>query len=198
MQGYWDINTLFSCILDKERSEKKLLGFSFVHLMEADRTTIKDGSHSLCIYKCEDQEQLTDSSIYLPLVARLSEVRLSDQVTVHRGFVRSTKESITVKTRLCSTKLTQNVHLMSLLNWKSNPEQIQDTLKRIMLIVCSDRGFSRLGFYIEFVIFIFLGRGRDCQVSAGHSRCPVWDVHNRGRRFHGTFRFGVPSSSLYH
>ncbi|XP_059098752.1 dedicator of cytokinesis protein 3-like [Tigriopus californicus] len=119
---------------NKERSEKKLLGFSFVHLMEADRTTIKDGSHSLCIYKCEDQEQLTDSSIYLPLVARLSEVRLSDQVTVHRGFVRSTKESITIKTRLCSTKLTQNVHLMSLLNWKSNPEQIQDTLKRIMLI----------------------------------------------------------------
>eukprot|EP00095_Tigriopus_kingsejongensis_P008592 maker-scaffold1083_size63694-snap-gene-0.15 protein:Tk08592 transcript:maker-scaffold1083_size63694-snap-gene-0.15-mRNA-1 annotation:"dedicator of cytokinesis protein 3 isoform x2" len=119
---------------NKEKCERKLLGFSFVHLMGADRTTIKDGSHSLCIYKCEDQEQLGDPNIYLPLVARLSEVRLSDQVTVHRGFVRSTKESITIKTRLCSTKLTQNVHLMSLLNWKSNPEQIQDTLKRIMLI----------------------------------------------------------------
>ena len=124
--------------------------------MESNRTTIKDGSHSLCIYKCEDQGQLDDPGVYASFSSRLSEVRLSDQVTVHRGFVRSTKESITVKTRLCSTKLTQNgtsksfskkksdfvtfrfmfsVYLMSLLNWKSNPEHIQDTLKRIMLIV---------------------------------------------------------------
>ena len=76
--------------------------------MESNRTTIKDGSHSLCIYKCEDQGQLDDPGVYASFSSRLSEVRLSDQVTVHRGFVRSTKESITVKTRLCSTKLTQN------------------------------------------------------------------------------------------
>ena len=94
----------------KDRSEKKLLGFSFVHLMEADETTIKDGSHSLCVYKCEDAEELgRDPSLYLALASRLSDIKQSDFGTALRGgFVRSNKESITIRTRLCSTKLTQN------------------------------------------------------------------------------------------
>ena len=101
----------------KDRSEKKLLGFSFVHLMEADETTIKDGSHSLCVYKCEDADQLSKSSSdpswqYLSLASRISDIKQSDfalNSAVHRGgFARSNKESITIRTRLCSTKLTQN------------------------------------------------------------------------------------------
>ena len=82
--------------------------------MEADETTIKDGSHSLCVYKCEDAEHLSGSdpkSHYLSLASRISDIKQSDFSvnTVHRGgFVRSNKESITIRTRLCSTKLTQN------------------------------------------------------------------------------------------
>ena len=79
--------------------------------MEADETTIKDGSHSLCVYKCEDAEHLDPSPHYLALASRISDIKQSDFSvnTVHRGgFVRSNKESITIRTRLCSTKLTQN------------------------------------------------------------------------------------------
>ena len=80
--------------------------------MEADETTIKDGSHSLCVYKCEDADHLDPSqSHYLALASRISDIKQSDFSvnTVHRGgFVRSNKESITIRTRLCSTKLTQN------------------------------------------------------------------------------------------
>ena len=78
--------------------------------MEADETTIKDGSHSLCIYKVEDAEELgRDPSLYLALASRLSDMKQSDFGTALRGgFVRSNKESITIRTRLCSTKLTQN------------------------------------------------------------------------------------------
>jgi hypothetical protein len=94
---------------DKDKSEKKLLGFSFFHLMELDGTTVKDGAHSLCIYKCDDVQQLSDCNVYLALAARLSDMKHSEQqVTIHRGFVRSSKENVTVRTRLCSTKLTQN------------------------------------------------------------------------------------------
>ena len=40
------------------------------------------------------------------------------------------------KVRFCDvSNYVLSVYLMSLLNWKSNPEHIQDTLKRIMLIV---------------------------------------------------------------
>ncbi len=77
--------------------------------MEPDETTIKDGSHSLCVYRCDDADQLRDPAHYLMLASRLSDIKQSDfSVTAHRGYVRSNKESITIRTRLCSTKLTQN------------------------------------------------------------------------------------------
>ena len=77
--------------------------------MEADETTIKDGDHILCLYKCEDSYRLKDANVYLPLPSKLSQIPSSDnQITLSQGFVRSIKENVTVKTRLCSTKLTQN------------------------------------------------------------------------------------------
>ena len=92
----------------KDKGEKKLLGFSFVFLMEADETTIKDGEHVLCLYKCEDPNKLDNPSVYLPLPSKTSQIAATDSITMSQGFVRSSKESLTVKTRLCSTKLTQN------------------------------------------------------------------------------------------
>ena len=77
--------------------------------MEADETTIKDGEHILCLYKCEDSYRLKDANVYLSLPSKLSQIPSSDsQITLSQGFVRSMKENVTVKTRLCSTKLTQN------------------------------------------------------------------------------------------
>ena len=97
------------CFSAKEKNEKKLLGFSFVFLMDADETTIKDGDHILCLYKCEDAYRLKDANVYLPLASKLSQIPSTDnQITLSQGFVRSIKENVTVKTRLCSTKLTQN------------------------------------------------------------------------------------------
>jgi hypothetical protein len=92
----------------KDKNEKKLMGFSFVHLMDVDETTLKDGNHSLCLYKCEDPVRLVDSGIYLAMPSKLSEVTTLEQVTLSQGFVRSAKENVTIQTKLCSTKLTQN------------------------------------------------------------------------------------------
>ena len=99
----------------KDKNDKKLLGFAFVHLMEMDETTIKDGSHTLCLYKCEDPGRFEKSAIYLAMPSKLSEVTSMEQVTLSQGFVRSAKENITISTKLVSTKLTQNVDLQSLL-----------------------------------------------------------------------------------
>ena len=57
---------------------------------------------------------------------------VSLQVTLSQGFVRSAKENVTITTKLVSTKLTQNVDLMKLLNWKSSQNSISDTLSKIM------------------------------------------------------------------
>ena len=53
-------------------------------------------------------------------------------MTLSQGFVRSAKENVTIATKLVSTKLTQNVDLMKLLNWKSSQNSISDTLSKIM------------------------------------------------------------------
>ena len=42
----------------KEKGEKKLLGFAFACLMDAEGATIRDGSHELCVYKCDDRHKL--------------------------------------------------------------------------------------------------------------------------------------------
>ncbi len=84
------------------------MGFSFFNLMELDQTTLKDGSHTLCLYKCEDPFRLEDCSVYFTMPSKLSEVTTHEQVILSHGFVRSAKENVTVNTKLCSTKLTQN------------------------------------------------------------------------------------------
>ena len=49
----------------KDKNDKKLIGFSFIHLMDMDETTLKDGSHTLCLYKCEDVSRFENCGIYL-------------------------------------------------------------------------------------------------------------------------------------
>ena len=49
----------------KDKNDKKLIGFSFIHLMDMDETTIKDGIHNLCLYKCEDATKFENCGIYL-------------------------------------------------------------------------------------------------------------------------------------
>ncbi|GIY19725.1 dedicator of cytokinesis protein 4 [Caerostris extrusa] len=47
-------------------------------------------------------------------------------------FSRSSRETVHIRTLLCSTKLTQNGDLLSLLKWKAHPDRIQDTLHKVM------------------------------------------------------------------
>lgn len=42
------------------------------------------------------------------------------------------KEAFFVQSLLCSTKLTQNADLLSLLQWKAHPEKIADILGRVL------------------------------------------------------------------
>ncbi|GFS76082.1 dedicator of cytokinesis protein 3 [Nephila pilipes] len=131
--------------------EKKLLGFSFIQLMDDKGTILKNGSHELYVYKCEDGPKLQDPRAYLSLPSGPKEGGSITPNSVSNSntpvppspppfpnpasgqfFSRSSRETVHIRTLLCSTKLTQNGDLLSLLKWKAHPDRIQDTLHKVM------------------------------------------------------------------
>ncbi|XP_031345086.1 dedicator of cytokinesis protein 3 isoform X3 [Photinus pyralis] len=113
----------------REKNDKKLFGFSFIRLMDKEGAAVLDGQHELYIYKCEDADKLLNCGyLSFPYWSKDCEGN-HDAIGT---FSRSHKEVVVVKTLLCSTKLTQNVDLLSLLRWKSHPERIQESLQRVL------------------------------------------------------------------
>ncbi|XP_030749885.1 dedicator of cytokinesis protein 3 isoform X2 [Sitophilus oryzae] len=113
----------------REKNDKKLFGFSFLRLMDKDGAAVQDGQHELYIYKCEDQVKLENCG-YLTLPAFAKDLEGNHEASGQ--FSRSHKEMVSIRTLLCSTKLTQNVDLLALLRWKSHPERIQESLQKVL------------------------------------------------------------------
>ncbi|XP_051163357.1 dedicator of cytokinesis protein 3 isoform X2 [Leptopilina boulardi] len=111
----------------RDKNDKKLFAFAFVHLMEAGGATLQDGQHELFIYKCEEKSKL-ESSNYLSLPSTPRDPNYPGIPP----FSRSPKEAVFITTLLCSTKLTQNVDILSLLQWKAHPERISDSLTKVL------------------------------------------------------------------
>uniref|UniRef100_A0A665TXY5 Dedicator of cytokinesis 5 n=1 Tax=Echeneis naucrates TaxID=173247 RepID=A0A665TXY5_ECHNA len=118
----------------RDKSEKPF-GMAFVRLMRGDGTTLKDGRHEPIVYKV-DMKKAEDAKVYLTLPATWNEVEEKEKQTGkqfhHSGVIPVTKDSFQIATLTCSTKLTQNVDLLGLLNWRSNPEDLHQTLQRLM------------------------------------------------------------------
>lgn len=113
----------------RDKSEPKLFAFSFARLMEPSGATLTDGTHELYVYKCEDVTKLNTVS-YLKL--RCTPTDEQAQLDSSSIFHRSSKETFYIRSLLCSTKLTQNADLLSLLQWRAHPERIQDSLTRVL------------------------------------------------------------------
>ncbi|XP_076266616.1 dedicator of cytokinesis spg isoform X4 [Rhynchophorus ferrugineus] len=113
----------------REKNDKKLFGFSFLRLMDKDGAAVQDCQHELYIYKCEDQTKLENCG-YLTLPAFAKDYEGNHEASGQ--FSRSHKEMVSIRTLLCSTKLTQNIDLLALLRWKSHPERIQESLQRVL------------------------------------------------------------------
>ncbi|XP_031675637.1 dedicator of cytokinesis protein 5 isoform X3 [Oncorhynchus kisutch] len=118
----------------RDKSEKPF-GMAFVRLMKGDGTTLRDGRHDLIVYKV-DVKKTEDAKTYLTLPGSWAEVEEKERQTgktfQHSGVIPVTKDSFQIGTLTCSTKLTQNVDLLGLLNWRSNPEQLDQNLQRLM------------------------------------------------------------------
>ncbi|KAM7361574.1 dedicator of cytokinesis spg isoform 2-T2 [Cochliomyia hominivorax] len=113
----------------REKSDPKLFGFSFARLMDPSGATLADGQHELFVYKCEDSSKLLTAN-YLILPCKPKDPHA--KVECSSIFHRSSKEVFVMKSLLCSTKLTQNADLLSLLQWRAHPEKIQDSLTGVL------------------------------------------------------------------
>ncbi|XP_070272709.1 dedicator of cytokinesis protein 5 isoform X1 [Myotis yumanensis] len=119
----------------RDRSERAF-GVAFVKLMKADGTTLQDGRHDLVVYK-GDNKKMEDAKFYLTLPGTKAEMeekelQASKTQASFAATKESTKDSFQIATLICSTKLTQNVDLLGLLNWRSNFQNIKHNLKKLM------------------------------------------------------------------
>ena len=90
---------------DKGDKNEKAFAFALIPLMREDETVIGDEQHTLMLYKYEKKIM----SSYLNLL---------DPAADHGKFSVLSKDGVTIKTELCSTKLTQSVSLLKLLRWR--------------------------------------------------------------------------------
>ncbi|CAN8017065.1 unnamed protein product [Ixodes persulcatus] len=115
---------------DKDR---RLLGFSFLPLMDEQGTIIRNGSHELYVYKADDSwQKALEAAQYRGLATGPRCVPSDGLVPGSQGAGRSPREALHVTTLLCSTKLTQNGDLLSLLKWKVHPDRIEDALNNVI------------------------------------------------------------------
>uniref|UniRef100_A0A8C1H256 Dedicator of cytokinesis 5 n=1 Tax=Cyprinus carpio carpio TaxID=630221 RepID=A0A8C1H256_CYPCA len=120
---------------DCEDKSEKPFGMAFVRLMKPDGTTLPDGKHKLIVYKV-DVKKADDAKTYLTLPGSYAEVEEKERQTGksfhHGGIIPITKDSFQIASLTCSTKLTQNVDLLGLLNWRSNTERLEEILQKLM------------------------------------------------------------------
>uniref|UniRef100_A0A674AW66 Dedicator of cytokinesis 3 n=1 Tax=Salmo trutta TaxID=8032 RepID=A0A674AW66_SALTR len=115
----------------KDKGEKKLFGFSFTPLMREDGTTLSDESHELYVYKCDENATFSNQGLYLSMPCCKEDFNSCLNLPSTLPFQRNPKETFWVSTQLCSTKLTQNVDLLALLNWKAHTDRVLDILGRL-------------------------------------------------------------------
>ncbi|KAJ3278028.1 hypothetical protein HK104_002729, partial [Borealophlyctis nickersoniae] len=127
---------------DKGSGDKtdRNFAFAFLPLLRGNHTVINDGSHGLILYKWD--RKFAVPGVYLTYPAGPNifvPTHLTDSVMVAADVMSklpALKDTLTVRTNLCSTKLTQNVSLLNLVHWRQAVASHRLTVDAILKDFC--------------------------------------------------------------
>eukprot|EP00118_Oscarella_pearsei_P008176 m.41339 g.41339 ORF g.41339 m.41339 type:complete len:1906 (+) comp33136_c0_seq1:84-5801(+) len=138
------VNSFYDCHLrftfrhcSTTGKEEKVCCFSFLKLKTKEGTTLLDARHELFVYKAQNKSALKNPSNYLDLPSSPAEAIFTmstpagSLAKTEAGISRSDKERFTVSTLICSTKLTQNTSLLSLLKWRDGKNPLKVVLSNV-------------------------------------------------------------------
>ncbi|KAF9451260.1 hypothetical protein P691DRAFT_796987 [Macrolepiota fuliginosa MF-IS2] len=99
--------------------------FAFQPLFPDSSAFVEDGSHTLVMYRADRLSQVPPD-IYLTAPSTLNVGQKADQLVIPQEMQRLApplRDTLTVRSSLCSTKFTQNPILFRLLKWEIIPEK---------------------------------------------------------------------------
>ncbi|KAI0082009.1 cytoplasmic protein [Panus rudis PR-1116 ss-1] len=114
-----------------EQAERPF-AFAWLPLFPDGRAFLEDGSHTLVLYKADKLSQVSpdmylNSPAWLPPNQRLDQLSVSLEM---QKIAPVSRDHLTIRSSLCSTKFTQNPVLLSLLNWDKLADR--DVLEAIL------------------------------------------------------------------
>ncbi|KAF8135611.1 hypothetical protein EV363DRAFT_1396094 [Boletus edulis] len=130
---------------------ERVFAFAFQPLFPGQGAFLEDGSHTLVLYKADRLGQITPD-MYLSSSPWVLPGQRPDQLTVSADLLRLApplRDTLIIRSSLCSTKFTQNPVLLSLLKW----DQIPD--KELLSTVLTKFTFVGEGEIVKFLRDIF-------------------------------------------
>lgn len=128
----------------KDRSEKPF-ALSYVRLMQDNGTTLQHDSHNLIVYKIDQKKFDKEAQYgYLTLPSRTFELTKNAKPSAP-GLSVSAKDSFTIRTNVCSTKLTKDgkrhsgdcIQMTSRLGWEMGCSRKHD-------VICAQVSYPRI------------------------------------------------------
>ncbi|XP_046548720.1 dedicator of cytokinesis protein 3-like isoform X2 [Haliotis rubra] len=116
----------------RDKTEKQLYGFAFLPLNPYDSATQADGTHALCIYKCDTASKIKNYLKFPSFQDDFSDPKVTANLPNQLPYSRSSKEYLTVTTFLCSTKFTQQADLVGVFQSSSRQECIEQSLRNLI------------------------------------------------------------------
>ncbi|KZT56696.1 hypothetical protein CALCODRAFT_483819 [Calocera cornea HHB12733] len=125
--------------------------FGFLPLFPDGKAFVKDGEHNLLLFKADRLQQIMAPD-YLDAPWSAADRSKLDQITIPANLAKSTsltRDSLIIRSYLCSTRFTQNSVLLELLDW----ERLSSTSQ--ILAVLSRFTFGGEGEIVKFLRDIF-------------------------------------------